>query len=88
MTTRRTRKVVVYYCDFPECKAKHVAPFVNFKQAWPDAKAAGWIAATVGDRWFHFCMWVHRPSDLELQKLAGEQASKPSVRAAFETSLK
>lgn len=63
MTNRRTRKTVIYYCDKPGCKAKHVAPYTDFKLAWPHAKAAGWITAKFNDRWFHFCTWVHRPND-------------------------
>lgn len=73
MSIRRNRKSIVYSCNYPGCKAKHVAPFVKFGLAWPNAKAAGWKAATLdGINFYHFCSWLHRPSnDRQLQEVIG-----------------
>lgn len=70
MTTRRTRKSITYRCDYPGCKGKHTAPFNAYALAWPNAKAAGWVCAKLGERWLHFCSWVHRPAnDRQLQEV-------------------
>lgn len=70
MSNRRTRKAVVYTCDNPRCKRKHTAPFNDYRLAWANAKEAGWKTVKVLDKWFHFCSWVHIPSDTDLKALA------------------
>jgi len=70
MTSRRTKKSIVYKCDRLGCKAKHASAVgAGFGEACFAAKAEGWVAAKVGEKWLHFCMWVHRPSDVQIKDL-------------------
>lgn len=74
MTSRRTRKTTVFRCDKPGCTATHTAPFNVWRLAWPHAKRAGWVSAKSGEKWLHFCDWVHRPNnDRQLAELADEK---------------
>lgn len=67
---RAHHRSVLYRCDYPGCKAEHIAPYRDFKLAWASAKAAGWVTAKHDDKWFHFCMWAHRPAnDRQFQEL-------------------
>lgn len=81
MTSRRTRKTIIYKCDHPRCKARHIAPYVVYLLAWTHAKAAGWIGAkSKNGKWWHFCSWVHRPnSDAALERLAADPTRDPSL---------
>ena len=84
MTSRRTRKSIVYKCDHPGCKARHIAPYTEFLLAWVHAKAAGWKGARSADgRWWHFCSWVHRPtSEAQVEALAADPKRDPSLAKA------
>lgn len=81
MTNRRTRKAVVYRCDFPGCKGSHTAPTPDYRLAWQNAKSAGWYTLQYNGRWFHFCMWVHYPKDDQLPAIYAA-ATTPAVSRA------
>lgn len=75
MSKRTKGRKTIYHCDHPGCRATFVADTRTWAIAWRMAKAAGWVSANLGDKWFHWCDWVHRPSAGNMDRIMqGSQA--------------